>query len=150
MDSRKSAGEVNLKTCQPIWHFFTGRTVDRYIFLEVCYVLELNWREIAIAPPVELLAPGAIAAEQILDDIDVLTQYVRSQRQSKIPDQCGTLQLLDTSRSVGIDDIYINVNVVEEIASDQCRVAIVGNFPPVRSRKLAVSRQSVAVARWAR
>ncbi|MGL5925942.1 NACHT domain-containing protein [Chroococcidiopsis sp.] len=111
------AGEVNVKTRQPIWRFFTGRPVDRYIFLEICSVLELNWREVAIDPPVEFLDPGAIAAAQLLD-IDVLVQQVRSQRQDKIQNQCGTLQLLDTSRLVGIDDVYIDVNILEEIASE--------------------------------
>ena len=80
--------------------------------------MELNWREIAIDPPTEFSAPGAIAETSLLD-IDVLVQQVRSQRQEKIQDQCGTLQLLDTSRLVGIDDIYIDVNILEEIASDQ-------------------------------
>ena len=112
------AGEVNLKTRQPIWRFFTGRPVDRYIFLEVCSILELDWREIALDPPAEFSDPEAIAADQILD-IEVLVQQVRSLRQDKIQDQCGTLQLLDTSRLIGIDDIYIDVNILEEIASDQ-------------------------------
>lgn len=112
------AGEVNLKTRQPIWRFFTGRPVDRYIFLEVCSILGLNWREIAIEPPAEFSDPGAIAEAQLLD-IDVLVQQVRSQRRDKIQDQCGTLQLLDTSRLIDIDDIYIDVNILEEIASDQ-------------------------------
>ena len=69
------AGEVNLKTRQPIWRFFTGRPVDRYIFLEVCSVLELNWREIAIAPPAEFSEHRAIAEAQILD-IDVLVRTI--------------------------------------------------------------------------
>lgn len=112
------AGEVNLKTRQPIWRFFSSRPVDRYIFLEICSVLELDWREIAIDPPAEFSDPEAIAAAQLLD-IDVLVQQVRSQRQDKIQNQCGTLQLLDTSRLVGIDDIYIDVNILEEIASDR-------------------------------
>ena len=30
------AGEVNLKTRQPIWRFFTGQPVDRQIFMEIC------------------------------------------------------------------------------------------------------------------
>lgn len=90
------------------WRFFSGRPVDRYIFLEVCSVLELNWRAIAIDPAAEFSDPEAIAAGRPLD-IDVLVQQVRSQRQDKIQDQCGTLQLLDTSHLVGIDNIYIDV-----------------------------------------
>ena len=44
------AGEVNLKTRQPIWRFFTGKPVDRQVFLEICSILDLDWREIALAP----------------------------------------------------------------------------------------------------
>jgi len=107
--------EVNLKTRQPVWRFFTGRPVERDTFKEICSVLELNWREIAENPPAEGSEPG----EQVVLDIDALVQQVRSQRHDKIQNQCGTLQLLDISRPVGIDDIYIDVNIVEEIASQQ-------------------------------
>lgn len=65
------------------WRFFSDRPVERYIFLEVCSVLELNWREMASAPPAEFSDPEAIAAARLLD-IDVLVQQVRSQRQDKI------------------------------------------------------------------
>ncbi len=33
------AGEVNLKTRQPVWRFFTGRPIERYTFIEICSVL---------------------------------------------------------------------------------------------------------------
>ncbi|WP_442942305.1 hypothetical protein [Nostoc sp.] len=36
------AFEVNLKTHQPIWRFFSGRPVERHIFIEICSVLPLN------------------------------------------------------------------------------------------------------------
>ncbi len=112
------AGEVNLKTRQPIWRFFTGRPVDRHILMEVCAVLDLNWREIAANPPAEFSEPGEMVEAAVLD-IDALVLQVRSQRQEKIQDQCGILQLLDISRPVGIDDIYIDVNILEEIPSLQ-------------------------------
>ena len=47
------AGEVGLKTRQSIWRFFTGQPIDRQVFLEVCLILELDWREIALDPPAE-------------------------------------------------------------------------------------------------
>jgi len=112
------AGEVNLKTRQPIWRFFTGRPIERYIFLEVCSILELNWREIAKAPPAEFPELGELVQARALD-IDGLVQQVRAQRFDKIQDQCGILQLLDISHPVGIDDIYIDVNILEKIASLQ-------------------------------
>jgi predicted NACHT family NTPase len=109
------AEEVNLKTRQPVWRFFTGRPIEHHTFKEICSVLGLNWREIAENPPEEMSEPK----EQVVLDIDALVQQVRSQRFDKIQNQCGTLQLLDISRPVGIDDIYINVNILEEIASQQ-------------------------------
>jgi predicted NACHT family NTPase len=110
--------EVNLKTRQPIWRFFSGRPVERHTFFEICSVLSLNWREIAEKPPAEFSERGEFPQSQS-SDIDALVQQVRSQRKDKIQDQCGILQLLDISHPVGIDDIYIDVNILEEIESLQ-------------------------------
>ena len=52
------AGEVNLKTRQPIWRLFSGQPVDRQIFMDVCNVLDLDWREIAQNPPADSLELG--------------------------------------------------------------------------------------------
>jgi predicted NACHT family NTPase len=112
------AAEVNLKTRQPIWRFFSGRPVERHTFIEICLVLSLNWREIATNPPAEFLELEEYPQPSVVD-IDRLVQKVRSQRFDKIQDQCGILQLLDISRPVAIDDIYIDVNILEEIASLQ-------------------------------
>ncbi|MEH1797753.1 MAG: NACHT domain-containing NTPase [Nostoc sp.] len=112
------AAEVNLKTRQPIWRFFSGRPVERHTFIEICLVLQLNWREIATNPPAEFLELEEYTQPTGLD-IDTLVQQVRSQRFDKIQDQCGILQLLDISRPVAIDDIYIDVNILQEIASFQ-------------------------------
>ena len=109
------AFEVNLKTRQPIWRFFTGRPIERYIFVEICSILELNWRDIAENPPDEIPEYD----EHALPDIDCLVQQVRSQRHDKIEDQCGTLKLLDINRPVNLDKIYIEVNLLEEIPSQQ-------------------------------
>ncbi|MEA5623856.1 NACHT domain-containing NTPase [Nostoc sp. UHCC 0251] len=112
------AAEVNLKTRQPIWRFFSGRPVERHTFIEICLVLALNWREIATNPPAEFLELEEYTQPAVLD-IDALVQQVRSQRFDKIQDQCGTLQLLDVSHPVAIDDIYIDLNILEQIASQQ-------------------------------
>ncbi len=110
------AGEVNLRTRQPIWRFFTGQPVDHQIFMELCSILDLDWREIAINPPAEFPDPGDLTKFTPID-IDDLVQQVRSQHYDTIQNQCGILQLLDISRPVSIDDIYVDVNILEEIAS---------------------------------
>lgn len=112
------AGEVGLKTRQSIWRFFTGKPIERQVFQEICLILELDWREITINPPAAFPETREYAGHEILD-IDTLVRQVKQQRQDKIQDQCGTLQLLDISRPVKIDDIYINVNILEEIPSQQ-------------------------------
>ena len=110
------ATEVGLKTRQPIGRFLAGKPVERRVFMELCFELDLNWEDIAHQPK------GA-AFEQIeLDqdagfDIDALVQKVRSQHYDKIQSQCGTLHILDIARSVTVDDIYIDVNLLEEITS---------------------------------
>ncbi|MBD2001681.1 MULTISPECIES: NACHT domain-containing protein [Cyanophyceae] len=112
------AGEVGLKTRQSVWRFFTGQPIERQVFLEICLILELDWREIAVDPPAEFPEPGKLDSAPVAD-IDTLVRQVRSQRRDKIQDQCGTLKLLDISRPVKIDEIYINVNILEEIPSQQ-------------------------------
>lgn len=117
------AGEVNLKTRQPIWRFFTGQPVDRQIFLAVCSILDLDWRDIAKNPPTEFPEPGEIIEPVPVTiapvEIDSLVQQVRSQYHDTLQNQCGILQLLDISHPVSIDDIYVDVNILEEIVSQK-------------------------------
>lgn len=110
------AAEVNLKTRQPIWRFFTGQRVDRQIFMEICQVLDLDWREIAENPPAEFLEPGENVRSQTTD---ALVAEVRSRHYDTIQHQCGILKLLDIRYPVKINDIYVDVNILEAVANQQ-------------------------------
>lgn len=112
------AAEVNLKTRQPIWRFFTGQPVDRQIFMEVCSILDLAWREIAENPPAEFPVPGE-KLPPVTTDIETLVEQTRAQLHGAIENQCGILQLLDVSHPVNINDIYIDVNILKKITSQQ-------------------------------
>ncbi len=136
------AGEVGLKTRQSIWRFFTGQPIERQIFQEICLLLELDWREVAIDPPsefphLETIKPSLVA------DIDTLVRQVRSQLQDKIQGQCGTLQLVDISRPAQIDDLFIDVNILEEIPSHQwleladLQCVTANEFDPVGLEKIS-------------
>jgi len=121
------ATEVGIKTRQPIWRFFTGLPIERYTFFEICTILDLDWREIALDPPADVTAEGISKVENIKDldfetvgfDLDRLVQKVRSHRYEKVNNQCGILQLLDINRPVSILNIYTDVNILEQIASQQ-------------------------------
>jgi predicted NACHT family NTPase len=114
------ANEVNIKTRQPIWRFFAGQAIERYTFFELCTRLDLDWREIALDPPLDYIAlniDGTTDFDEL--GIDALAQMVRSRRRDKINHQCGILQLLDVNRPIKIEQIYIDVNILEQIASQQ-------------------------------
>ncbi|WP_414541306.1 NACHT domain-containing protein [Nostoc sp. CCY0012] len=138
------ATEVNLKTRQPIWRFFSGQPIERLTFIQICEVLELDWREIASNPPAEFLAPEELAQATVLN-IDALVRQVRSQRRDKIQDQCGILQLLDISHPVSIDDIYIDVNILEEIESlRSVDISNLQNLTPMQVDRIGVGEVSQA------
>lgn len=133
------AAEVNLKTRQPIWRFFTGQPVDRQIFLAVCSILDLDWRETALDPPADFPEPGETSDAIPLDDIDVLVQQVRSHYHDTIQNQCGILQLLDINRPVNLDDIYVDVNILEEIASQrQLKITDLQNLSPAEFNRVGL------------
>lgn len=50
------ASEVGLETRQSIWKFFSGRPVERHIFIDICFRLDLDWEEIVEPPEVEPLS----------------------------------------------------------------------------------------------
>lgn len=109
------AGEVGLETRQPIWKFFTGKAIDRQVFHEICLVLGLNPEEIAQQPSDESLSLETNLEKT--SDIDALVQKARFANYEKIQAQCGTLHLLDIARPIVLDDLYVEVNIFEEITS---------------------------------
>ncbi len=113
------ATEVNLKTRQPIWRFFTGQPVDRQIFMEICHRLDLEWREVAEHPLADFLEPGE-ALSDLPMTVDDLVSTTRAQRYDTLQHQCGILQLLDIGRPVNLDDIYVDVNILEAVLNQQC------------------------------
>jgi predicted NACHT family NTPase len=58
-------------------------------------------------------------AERSLDKIDAIVEQVRSKRHDSIIRQCGTMQVLDMTQPIGLNDIYVNVNILEKIVG--CR-----------------------------
>ncbi|RUR73741.1 NACHT domain-containing protein [Chlorogloeopsis fritschii PCC 9212] len=119
LTQKSLAGEVGLDTRQPIWKFFTGQPVDRQVFHEICRVLGINSQEIVENSTIE---NELISVENTPENsayIDSLVQKARSAHQEKIQAQCGSLHLLDISRPIGLDDLYVEVNIFEEITNQR-------------------------------
>jgi predicted NACHT family NTPase len=127
------ANEVGIKTRQPIWRFFAGQAIERYTFFELCTRLDLDWREIALNPPLEYtaLTDELGLEDHELSNLDELVHLVRSRRREKVNHQCGILQLLDINRPVSLEQVYIDVNILEQIASQQwLDISDLGSIPP--------------------
>lgn len=112
------AAEVGLETRQPIWKFFTGKPIDRHAFNDICFILELDPSEIAQKPAVDGSTPLEISTHRTLD-IDALVQKLRFAHYDKIQAQCGTLHLLDIARPISLSDLYVDVNILEDITSQR-------------------------------
>ncbi len=118
------ASEVGLETRQSIWKFLTGRPIERLTFIEICYKLDLEWQDIADLPD-ELTDKVTVSvpkphedsgSDPEIEDITLLVAQVRSRMTEPIRAQCGTLRLLDNSQPVALDDIYIQVNILEQLS----------------------------------
>jgi predicted NACHT family NTPase len=110
------AATVGLETRQPIWKFFTGKPIDRQAFNEICLVLDLNPTEILQKSTEEEFTFPEISAQVALD-LHNLVAKLRSIHYGKIQAQCGTLHILDIAQPIGLNEIYIDVNILEEMSS---------------------------------
>lgn len=103
------ADQASCKSRQPIWKFFTGKPIERYIFIEICFQLDLNWEEIA--------AEAAEAQQPAGGEINALVAQVRSKLYSSILQRCSTMRVLDMSKPVSLMDVYTRVHILEKIPS---------------------------------
>lgn len=98
---------------QPIGKFFNGKRVDRYIFVDICERLNLDWEEVIPLPNQPELEPNPDTSINI--DIDALVQEIREKARPSIQESCGTMRVLDMSQPIELNDIYTHVNILEKI-----------------------------------
>lgn len=117
---------------QPITNFFKGKAIAQSLFIQICDRLSLNWQEITDLP-MEFINPSSLGSAQnqvdmpshldrSLDsdgfsshDLDHLVQDLRQKTYMGLRERCGTIRVLDMSHPVSVDDLYINVNILEQI-----------------------------------
>ncbi|NJR62446.1 MAG: hypothetical protein HC769_28750 [Cyanobacteria bacterium CRU_2_1] len=130
------AAEVGLETRQSVWKFFAGRPIERHLFIDICFRLDLEWEDIVELPEVEPLPAEVIeksSAEHWLEQ-------ARSSLSSAIQQQCGFLQAtLDMAHPLTLEQVYTPVRVLPEPNHQ----AMVGSnrppeFQPVRSAPVSL------------
>ncbi|GAB4541542.1 MAG: hypothetical protein Tsb0014_33570 [Pleurocapsa sp.] len=117
------AAEVGLNTRQSVWKFFSCRPIERHIFIDLCFQLNLDWQEIADLPklePTEVTAAtpqeSVISSPQPND----LVETLRSQLQPQIQVQCGSLQSsFDFAQPLQLEQVYTNVNLLTHLSNQR-------------------------------
>ncbi|MGG6293648.1 NACHT domain-containing protein [Leptolyngbya sp. AN02str] len=109
---------------QPITNFFKGESIAQPIFVKICDRLGLNWQNIAdfsaLAPTATTLPPPppnpVVSAASSNADLSALVQDLRRHLAPALEERCGTMRILDMSYPIGIEDIYTDVNILEQLS----------------------------------
>lgn len=102
------AAQAGLSTRNSVWKFASGRAVDRQIFMELCFQLDLDWQAIADLPV--STSPSAAGEES---EIDTLVRSARSLLGEYIRSQCGQVRLFfDATRPIFLERVYTDLAVL--------------------------------------
>ncbi|MEC4984806.1 MAG: NACHT domain-containing NTPase [Oscillatoria sp. PMC 1068.18] len=94
-------------TRQTVGKFFAGKPVEKWIFQEICFRLNLDWEEVT-----EFEDEPKITQ---VKNLDTLVNNICTKLRPSLQNQCGTIRALDMSRPIEISDIYTEVNILEKI-----------------------------------
>jgi predicted NACHT family NTPase len=112
LSNQKLAKELGVSR-QPVDNFFKGKPVSNDIFITICEKLDLDWEEITGQKSTDSL--GSPEEASVSTDIDALVQEVRKKVTPDIKERCGTMRVLDMTQSIGLCNIYTDVNIFEKI-----------------------------------
>lgn len=112
--NNRFSGELNLADAvgcgrATVSAFMAGKKIREYNFDAISEKLGFD--------------PEAIAyrEEERIIEIKGLAQKVRNHCYDKIKNLCGTMRMLDIAKPVDIDNLYVDVNILEEIPGQQWR-----------------------------
>jgi predicted NACHT family NTPase len=114
---------------QPITNFFKGEPIAQSIFIQLCDRLSLDWQLVAgIHQPIATgSSPTSVDRNLLVQrlpaqgdvsppDTTALVQELRQWGYDTVEERCGTMRILDMSYPIGIEDIYTDVNILEQIS----------------------------------
>lgn len=114
------ASEVGLQTRQSIWKFFSGRPIERYLFIDICFQLNLDWQEIADLPVLTEASEATQPIETDLSNSSIGVAAIRSGIAPALQAQCNALNgVLDQAQSLSLSQIYTDVMLHPSLASQR-------------------------------
>ncbi|OLP16456.1 hypothetical protein BST81_20980 [Leptolyngbya sp. 'hensonii'] len=115
------ASEVGLQTRQPIWKFFSGRPIERHLFIDICFRLDLDWEDIADRPRLDdpIDNPEPISDPNQQPSLPWV-QQVQAQLEPVIQTQCGVLQTtIDLAQPLPLLQVYTDVYLLPHLSSQR-------------------------------
>ena len=116
------AAEVGLSTRQSVWKFFKGKPIERHIFIDLCFQLNLDWQDIADLPSRDqlLTEQPTTYVTSTSSDTSQLVTIARSQLQGQVEAQCGTIQsFFEFAQPLPLENIYTNLNVLTRLSNQR-------------------------------
>jgi predicted NACHT family NTPase len=121
------ASAVGLQTRQSIWKFFTGRPIERYLFIDICFQLDIDWEEIVDRPQFDAPEPELSTAQLAAVQTDPTHVVNGPAESSDLADTWLTVRdaivaplqaryqivsdLLDIYQPVDLSQLYIDIKV---------------------------------------
>lgn len=151
------AYQAGLETRQPVWKFFSGRPVERHVFIEICFQLNLTWEDIA-EPPDIVLEPAIDppAATELQGSVNSgATEFAALKETVRgfIKRRCGSMQAsLEAGNALPLAQLYTDVNVLPYLTQQRWLEvsefsSIDINLQPLRLNELStVSTPALSVA----
>ena len=120
------ATEVGLSTRNSVWKFLSGRPIDRNIFMEICFQLDLEWQDLADLPQSTPIPDSLSPVTQDLPPVapilapENLFSLVKEKGRSLIQNQCGTLQCyFDVTQPLPLEQVYTSLNILSRLTNQQ-------------------------------
>ena len=110
---------------QPVTNFFKGVAIEQGLFVKLCDRLSLDWQ--VVAGLTSITEPAAAKFSELKDlqdeskekDIDTLVRSLRQTAKDNLYERCGTLRVIDMSEPIGLNQVYTDVNILEQVSSHQ-------------------------------
>lgn len=124
------ATEVGLSTRNSVWKFFSRKPIERYIFMEICFKLDLDWEDIADIPKFEQEEKSQPKeSEETPKNPEIVTDIVNKNNQQEswrdkikqqINFQCGQIDnYFYIDKKISLESIYIELNASPLIKKQQ-------------------------------
>ena len=121
------AAEVGLSTRNSVWKFFSGRPIERYIFIDICFKLDLDWEDIADLPNfsdskkgLKKYSDNVTNKDNLSKEDDAKLEQFRTQLRGQIQAQCGSIQTwFNINQYLPIESVYIDLKALTSISNQR-------------------------------